>query len=117
MTTWSIENYFDAKGRSSVEEFLDRLPVVDRARVDHTIGLLREFGLQLNLPYAKHLEGKLWELRTSVGYKGYQSDLLRVSLGGDLSYCTAYSKKTPKTPKGELAVARARLADFLAAEG
>jgi len=116
MTTWSIENYFDAKGRSPVEEFLDRLPVVDRARADHTIGLLREFGLQLNLPYTRHLEGKLWELRTSVGYKEYRVIYFAFT-GRRFVLLHAFSKKTPKTPKGELAVARARLADFLEAEG
>ena len=44
MIDWTVENYIDPRGRSPVEEFLDQLPTDDRARIDHTIALLREFG-------------------------------------------------------------------------
>ena len=49
------------------------------------------------------------------GIQGISSDLLAFT-GRRFVLFTTFSKKTPKTPKGELAVARARLADFLAAE-
>ena len=116
MAIWSVESYVDAHGHTPVEEFLNQLPIVDRARVDHTIDLLREFGLQLNLPYAKHLEGKLWELRTPVGHKDYRVIYFAFT-GRRFVLLHAFLKKTQKTPKGDLAIARARLADFLEAEG
>ena len=57
MTDWTVESYIDPQGRSPVEEFLDRLPAGARARIDHTIGLLKEFGLQLGRGNMERGEG------------------------------------------------------------
>jgi len=116
VTDWTVESYIDPRGRSPVEEFLDRLPADDRARIDHTIGLLREFGLQLGLPYVKHLEGKLWELRIPVGRKAYRVIYFAFT-GQRFILLHAFLKRMQKTPRQEITIAERRLADFLEYEG
>lgn len=112
MPNWTVENYIDAQGRSLVEEFLNQLPASDRARIDQTIGLLEEFGLQLGTPYVKHLEGKLWELRVPAGRRAYRAIYFAFT-GQRFVLLHAFLKKTQKTPRREIAIARRRLADFL----
>jgi hypothetical protein len=62
VTDWTVESYIGPQGRSPVEEFLDRLPAGDRARIDHTIGLLKEFGLQLGRGKMERGSRKLFSL-------------------------------------------------------
>ena len=112
MSSWTVENYIDARGRSPVEEFLNRLPASDRARIDQTIVLLEKFGLQLGPPYVKHLEGKLWELRVRAGRKAYRITYFAFT-GQRFILLHAFLKKTQKTPRKEIVTARRRLADFL----
>lgn len=124
MNDWTVESYIGPRGRSPVEEFLDQLPTDDRARIDHTIGLLKEFGLQLGLPYVKHLEGKLWELRIRAGRRAYRVIYFAFT-GQRFILLHAFVKrrpepvegKTQKTPRKEIAIAQRRLADFLECEG
>jgi len=78
--------------------------------------LLREFGLQLGLPYVKHLEGKLWELRVQAGRKVYRVIYFAFT-GQRFVLLHAFVKKTRKTPRKEIAIAQRRLADFLEYEG
>ena len=39
------------------------LAVAEQAAAEETFCLLREFGLSLGMPHARHINGKLWELR------------------------------------------------------
>jgi len=116
MDSWSIENYVDSRSRAPVEEFLNPLPPADRARILHTVNMLREFGLALGPPYVKHLQGKLWELRIRSGRKAYRVIYFAFT-GRRFILLHAFLKKTQKTPKKEMTIADRRLADFLAYEG
>jgi hypothetical protein len=60
---WQIHFYENRRGRSPVLEFINRLPAGDRAKINNTLRLLEEFGIQLGMPHARRIEGKLWELR------------------------------------------------------
>ncbi|MEW6716793.1 MAG: type II toxin-antitoxin system RelE/ParE family toxin [Chloroflexota bacterium] len=115
MADWTVENYVDSRGRSPVENFLNQLPVTDRVRIVHTIGLLADFGLQLGAPYIKHLEGKLWELRIRSRHKVYRI-LYFAFTGQRFILLHAFLKKTRKTPRQEIGIAQSRLADFLERE-
>ena len=112
MSNWTVENYIDARGHSPVEEFFNQLAANDRARIDQTIRLLEEFGLQLGPPYVKHLEGKLWELRVRAGRRFYRVIYFTFT-GQRFILLHAFLKKTQKTPRREIATAERRLADFL----
>lgn len=62
---WRLVYYETATGKCPVLEFLKRLNSKERARVRFDLDLLNQFGLNLSAPYVDHLEGKLWELRTT----------------------------------------------------
>jgi methionine salvage enolase-phosphatase E1 len=60
---WSLVFYVDEQGRSPVEEFLGGLDPKTQRRVRWSLEQLRVRNVQARLPLARHLEGKLWELR------------------------------------------------------
>jgi hypothetical protein len=60
---WNIEYYKSIAGKCPVAEFIDMLYIKSKARVARTLDLLEEFGIELGMPYSKHLENQLWELR------------------------------------------------------
>ena len=60
---WQIEFYTNRRGRSPVLDFINGLPVRERAAVRNVLRLLREFGTLLRLPHARPLRDKVWELR------------------------------------------------------
>ena len=59
---WEIEYFETGKGRCPVQEFIDTLDTRSKAKIARTLDLLEEFGIKLGMPYAKHVEGDLWEL-------------------------------------------------------
>ena len=63
----------------------------------------------LGAPHAKHLEGKLWELRLT-GRDGIARALYVAAAGRRVVVIRAFIKKTQKTPRAEieLALRRAR---------
>ena len=73
-----------------------------RSRIE-TVGLER-----LREPHAKHVEGKLWELRMS-GRDGIARSLYVVQVGQRVVILRTFVKKTQKLPRREIATALARL--------
>lgn len=61
--SWRIVFYKNAHGDSPIKEYLNDLPIAEQAAVREAFRLLREFGTLLGMPYARHIRGKLWELR------------------------------------------------------
>jgi phage-related protein len=110
-TPWTIEFYQDARGRSPVEEWVDTLPDKDHARIRRGFDMLERFGVQLVMPHARHLRGKLFELRVAVGRRDYRVLYFAVA-GRRLILLHGFAKSTPKTPARELAIAEQRLAEF-----
>jgi phage-related protein len=110
---WRIEFYQDPQGRRPVEEWLLGLDPKDRARVRRAFGLLEAYGLQLGMPYARHLRGKLWELRITSGRRDYRA-LYAAVVGRRFVLLHGFSKKGPKTPARDLESAERRLADYQA---
>lgn len=100
--------YQDQHGKSDVLEFISSLPVVERAKIDFVLRLLKIYGLALKMPYARQLEGKLWELRpgsTRLLYFAYIRQQFVVLHG--------FRKKTNKTPRREIELARNRMEQLL----
>ena len=113
---WTFAFYTDQRGRSLVEDFFDTLPDTDLARIQHSLELLGQFGISLGPPHVKPLECKLWELRVPAGGKSYRVIYL-AHTGRRFILLHAFLKKTRKTPRPELAIARKRLTGFLETEG
>ena len=76
--------------------------------------LIEVYGIsRLREPYAKHLVGKLWELRLK-GRSGIARSIYVTASDRRVIVLRTFVKKTRRTPPGELELAyrRARLAGF-----
>lgn len=112
MPQWTIDYYREPRGRVPVTEYLDTLQLPDRARVVRTIGLLEDYGPLLKMPHARHLIGKIWELRIDGRPNSFRVLYAGVP-GRKFILLHAFAKKTDKTPPDELVTAQRRLTDYL----
>lgn len=86
------------------------LPADLRAKLERFGDLIEAHGLRaMREPYAKHLEGKLWELRLK-GRSGIARSLYVTVVERRVVVVRTFVKKTQKTPRREieLALVRAR---------
>jgi transcriptional regulator with XRE-family HTH domain len=60
---WTIAYYVDESGHSPVSDFLRSLDVKTRVRIDRAMEQLRTRNILAREPLARHLTGKIWELR------------------------------------------------------
>jgi len=104
--SWTVEIL-----NRSVASELDDLPDDIRARFYRIVELLETFGLsQVREPHNKHLEDKLWEMRMK-GRDGIARAIYLAAHGQRLVVVHAFIKKTPRTPRGSLELARRRAAE------
>ena len=91
-----------------VDAEIEAIPVDLRARLVRTVNLIEAVGLQ-NLPHdmVKHLEGKIWEIRVK-GQSGISRALYVTATGQRVVIVRVFVKKTQKTPRHELELARER---------
>ena len=91
-----------------VEEEIEKLPVDMRARLTRITGLIEQHGFEV-LPRdtVKHLEDKLWELRVT-GRDGISRAIYVTATGRRVIIVRVFVKKTQKTPRNELEIARQR---------
>lgn len=102
--------YETAAGRSPVRDDVDSLSAEDAACLADDLILLAEFGLHLGKPHVRPMRGMLWVLRS--GGRIWHRVLYVAVRGRQLVLLHASTKKTPKTPPGEIAVAERRFADY-----
>jgi phage-related protein len=109
---WRIEYYESAAGRSPVEDFIDSLDARSRAQVARTLDLLEEFGISLGMPYARHLEKQLWELRVRHGKNRYR---IIYFLYAEQTFVLLHGliKKTGPVPRTDVRIAGSRMNDYL----
>jgi phage-related protein len=101
--TWSIV-FVSAAARAE----LDALPVDMRARFERIVNLVQSHGLEkVRESYVKHLEGKLWEMRLK-GRSGIARSIYMTASGRRVVVLRTFVKKTEKTPRVELELARQR---------
>lgn len=100
---WTVETLNEI-----VDAEILALPVDLRARLVRILNLIEAVGLQ-NLPHdtVKHLEGKLWELRVK-GQSGISRAIYITATGKRVVIVRVFVKKTQKTPRHELDLARER---------
>ncbi len=108
LPSWRIVFYKDSRGRSPIAEYLNALPVGERTAAEEAFRLLREFGTMLGMPHAKHIGGKLWELRPGANRFFYFA-----YVGRRFVILHAYRKQGRRTPPQELAIAERRLIEVL----
>jgi len=62
---------------------------------------------QVREPYVKHLEDKLWEMRLK-GKSGIARAVYVTAIGRRVVVVHVFTKKTEKTPRHEIEIARKR---------
>lgn len=107
--------YFEAtSGECEVQNFLDDLRRVSRkaaAKCHQYIGLLEQLGRGLRYPYARHVDGPIWELRPEYG--GVEYRFLYAQIGPDrFILLTAFMKDYQELRDQDIERAHRRLAEY-----
>jgi len=107
--------YRSSDGSEPVDDFINALPIPERASVAFAIELLNELTDQrpyLPFPHSSQVEGELRELRCHHG-----RDLYRILYRRSEQFIVLlhiFRKDTAQIPESEKAIARARWDDFRA---
>ncbi len=65
--TWSTVFYAALSGRVPVQDWLGERDQEVQERVVALLQVLRDQGGRLSMPHAKHMRGRIWELRIRRG--------------------------------------------------
>ena len=107
-----VEFYELPDGTEPVRVFLDSLDPKMRAKVFREIDLLLANGPELRLPHSRPVDDGIFELRIKLG-----SDLSRILyfffVGKKAILTNGFVKKTKKTPKNEIELAKKYRFDYL----
>ena len=108
---FEIEFYQLPNGKKPVEEFLDSLDKKMRAKAIYGLSILEEYGNTLREPHSKSMGDGLFELR--IKFAGDISWIFYFFVVDNKIILTnGFIKKTLKTPKAELDLARKYKADY-----
>ena len=103
--------YDTVDGKCPLQDYLDSLEPKLLAKTLRTIDLLENNGINLRGPYSEPIGDGLFELRTKQG-----SDITRVLYfffsGNKAILTNGFTKKTKKTPRSEIELARKYKADY-----
>ena len=114
---YEIIFYGDKKGYSDVVSYikelnrkskLDKTSRINLNKIIAYFDLLQKMGTRVGVPVTKHLEGEIWELRPLKNrflYAYYKDNKFVV--------LHHFVKKTQKTPRRELEIAKRKLKDFM----
>jgi phage-related protein len=100
---WTVETL------DAVDDEIETLPAGLQARLLRLLEAIERVGLEhLHEPHVKHLEGKLWELRAKAA-EGIARGIYVTVSGRKVVVLHVFVKKSQKTPKGALEIARQRM--------
>lgn len=100
---WSVETL------AAVDAEINALPSGLRAKLLRLLRLVEDVGLEkIHEPHAKHLDGKLWELRVSAS-EGIARGLYVTMEGRRVVVLHVFEKKTQKTPGRAIDLALKRM--------
>ena len=109
---FEVEFYESPEGSCPVEEFILKQDVKMQAKIYRVIELLEMKGNNLREPYSKFLGDGIFELRAKQG-----GDITRVLyffvLGSKVVLTNGFVKKTQKTPRSEIELAKKRRDDYV----
>jgi len=99
-------------GNEPVREWLKSLPKDERTIIGEDIKTV-QFRWPLGMPLVRHLDGKLYEIRTNLPRR--TSRILFFVHESVLIVAHGFFKKTRQTPDGDLNLAKKRMRDYLKA--
>lgn len=103
--------YSTASGRQPVRDFLKDLGKPDSGIIGADIKTV-EIGWPVGMPLCKHLDGGIWEVRSNIS-GGRIARILFFIHQERMCLLHGFVKKTQKTPKDDLELAKKRMAELL----
>ena len=104
---WTVEFL-----NNTVESEFLAVPKDIQARLVRITELIESHGLEnLGMPYVRHLQDKLWEIR-GKGATGIARALYVTVVGRRVVIVRVFVKKSQKTPPGEIALALSRVKEI-----
>lgn len=111
ITNFKVIFYEKQNGECPVETFMLNLDIKMRAKMVGLLEILEEKGNLLREPYTKHLEDGIYEIRCKVG-----NNISRIMFffyyRGEIVLTNGFIKKTIKTPKREIELAKQFRKDY-----
>jgi phage-related protein len=104
---WHIKYY-----NQKLEEEILSLPDGLLARYLRLTDLMCEFGANLGMPHTKALDGGLFELRVK-GKEGIARVFFCTKIGKKIIMLNSFVKKSQKTPKNQLRIAKTRMSEVM----
>lgn len=98
---YRIYYYIDSKSRMPVKDYIDSLSKKEQAKIFNYTEMLKNKEGYLDEPYAKHIKGKIRELRVDFSHNRHRIFYF-VFTGKRIILLHAFLKKTAKTPKQEI---------------
>lgn len=105
---YKIVIYKDKNGKEPVAEYIQELATknskdsrIKLNKIREYIKILSNHGIRAGLPYMKHLDGEIWELRPLK-----DRILFVVLVNGSCVLLHVFQKKTKKTPAREIRFAK-----------
>lgn len=112
MAEFEVIFYEKENGECPAEEFILSLDVKMRAKMLGLLELLEEKGTQLREPYSKPIDDGIFEIRCKIG-NNISRVLYFFYYEGKIILTNGFVKKTQKTPKEEIQIAKDRRKDFI----
>ena len=111
---YKIKFYKNKKGQQPALDFIreisskkDKDSKINANKINDYLEALRQNGTRLGMPYVRHIEGDLWELRP-LGNRIF----FLVWIDGIFVMLHAYEKKSQKIPEKELNKARQEIKEL-----
>lgn len=103
---WNIETYETNSGEKVVDEFIKKQQPQAKAKIAHTVKLLKLYGNKLGLPHSKALGSGLYELR--IRGKEELRIIYCFTKQKTIYLLHGFKKQTQQTPLKELNIALKR---------
>lgn len=108
---FDVQFYMMADGKCPIMTFLDQIDKKLRTKAVKMIELLEDYGNDLRMPYSRHLEDGIFELRIAQG-----SNIVRIIyffwFERKIILTNGYIKKTQKAPSEEILLAKKFKKDY-----
>ena len=104
---FEIWYFTTASGANPVREYITGKDDKTRQKINSTINLLINKGLELTWPFVKHLRGKLREL--IIEYAGNEYRIIFTWYSGKIVFLHAFDKKRQATKNRDMEIAEMRL--------
>ena len=113
---FEIEFYKTEDGKSPAQDFIQSQNEKIRRKIYREMELLENLGTALRMPHSEYLGDSIFQLRVQT--EGTKVRILYFFLIGQQAILTnGFIKKTPRTPKNELELAKKYKTDYLKRKG